>query len=145
MLIKLRSTQQGFTLIELLIVVAIIGILAAIAIPQFSAYQKRSYAAMVRSDGRNLHTVIKAALTDDAATISSIGAVSIWENNYSAGTVNQPAGKIAAARVSPGVRFVVTDGTPSTYTMTGTHVKLTSGSYILTGGGSVTDTLSSAF
>jgi type IV pilus assembly protein PilA len=64
MLAKLRS-KKGFTLIELLIVVAIIGILAAIAIPQFAAYRMRGYNAGANSDAKNLKTTLEAYYTDN--------------------------------------------------------------------------------
>lgn len=55
-----RGDERGFTLIELLIVVAIIGILAAIAIPQFSKYRAKSYNASSVSDAKNLKTDMEA-------------------------------------------------------------------------------------
>jgi len=60
-----NSNKKGFTLIELMIVVAIIGILAAIAVPQFMQYRSRSYMTAARTDARNAHTVVHAWLTNN--------------------------------------------------------------------------------
>ena len=58
--LKKHRNQKGFTLIELMIVIAIIGILAAIAIPQFSSYRAKSYNSASLSDVRNLRTDLEA-------------------------------------------------------------------------------------
>ena len=74
MLQKLRgSNTKGFTLIELMIVIAIIGILAAIAIPNFISYRNKSFCSQAESDADN----IKGALADHFAIITHTALPSV--------------------------------------------------------------------
>ena len=59
--------NKGFTLIELLIVVVIIGILAAIAIPKFSATREKAYFAAMKSDLKNLASQQEIYYSDEYA------------------------------------------------------------------------------
>jgi prepilin-type N-terminal cleavage/methylation domain-containing protein len=98
-----RSSRHGFTLIELLIVVVIIGILAAIAIPKFAATKEKSYVAIMRSDLRNLATSQEAYFNDFAA--------------YYSGTVPSPT---LVYNPSPGVSVTIAAGTTG-WGATATH------------------------
>ncbi len=71
--------REGFTLIELLIVVVIIGILAAIALPKFGETRERAYVSAMQSDLRNLQTEMEMYYSDDytysGATIANMNFV----------------------------------------------------------------------
>src|SRR5216684_7206547 len=70
----LSMNRKGFTLIELLIVVVIIGILAAIAIPKFANTKEKAYLATMKSDLRNLIAAEEAYFGDNTAYTSALPA-----------------------------------------------------------------------
>ena len=69
------SNRKGFTLIELLIVVVIIGILAAIAIPKFATTKEKAYIGAMKSDLRNLATAQEAFFSDSLYYVTAAADV----------------------------------------------------------------------
>jgi type IV pilus assembly protein PilA len=64
-----KRDERGFTLVELLIVIAIIAILAAIAIPQFAAYRQRGIRASMQADAKNIASMMEAYFADNQSYI----------------------------------------------------------------------------
>lgn len=100
----MRRNRAGFTLIELLIVVVIIGILAAIAIPKFGATKVKGYVAVMRSDLRNLATAQEAYVADN--------------NTYFSGTVPNTN---LIYNPSSGVTVTITQGTSAGWAATAAY------------------------
>jgi type IV pilus assembly protein PilA len=98
----MNRARAGFTLIELLIVVVIIGILAAIAVPKFQNTKGKAYLASMKSDLRNVATLQEAYFYDHAfysATLDSLKFVT-----------------------SPGVQIIVNESTTAGWSATSTHL-----------------------
>ncbi len=104
--LRLRR-EGGFTLIELLVAIAIIGILVAIAIPQFGAYRRRGFDAQVRTSVRNLVTAQEAYFVDS--------------DTYGTGAGNTAQFTTRGFKQSSSVD-ITTTGTAVDFTITGTAV-----------------------
>lgn len=114
-IIKLQKDNQGFTLVELMIVVAIIGILAAIAIPQFSAYRMRAFNSSAESDVRNTKTA-EEVLMGDFQIYGDTEAAAALPGAGGAGGAGAPvAGPLSAASIAAAGALVSgTDATAAT-------------------------------
>ncbi|MBO1108044.1 pilin [Plesiomonas shigelloides] len=108
----MKAVNKGFTLIELMIVVAVIGVLAAIAIPQYQNY------------------VAKAEL---AAAYSTVSALKVNYENHIANSSETPTGPlIGAPALADGVGTLAADANGITYTFgTKTSAKIGSGSTLV--------------
>jgi prepilin-type N-terminal cleavage/methylation domain-containing protein len=106
--------QRGFTLIELLIVVVIIGILAAIAIPKFANTKQKAYVAQMKSDLRNLATAQEAFFYDSSYYTTSIPSL----------------GGFAA---SSSVTLAVNEATAGGWSATATHAQVGRECYLYSG------------
>jgi len=103
----MRRNGDGFTLIELLIVVVIVGILAAIAIPKFTRVKEKGFTATLKSDLRNLATAQESYFTDN--------------NTYGTSAQLNAAYRFAP---SSGVTLVVADISATGWSATASHTGL---------------------
>jgi len=114
---RIRKGEKGFTLIELMIVVAIIGILAAIAIPQFAQMRIRSFNAAAQTDLRNAMTAQEAYFADSQTYANSTSLLTPTAVGFAA-TTNVTTSITGASTTGYSMNASHSAGT-STYTVAG--------------------------
>ena len=118
----MKRIKKGFTLIELLIVVVIIGILAAIAIPKFANTKEKAYVASMKTDLRNLITAQEAYFSDNNSTYAA--SIAAMGTNYKA---------------SSGVTVTLGSVTNTGWVATATHTSTAKTCKITLGGGATNE------
>lgn len=109
----LNKTRKGFTLIELLIVVVIIGILAAIAIPKFANTKEKAYLASMKSDLRNMATTQESYFADNQVYIGG-SATNVAGTTADVYGFVPSAGVTVTATASGGTGWTATAGHSAT-------------------------------
>ena len=112
------SNRKGFTLIELLIVVVIIGILAAIAIPKFANTKEKAYVTAMKSDLKNLSTAEEAYFADNNTYTTNLGT---------------------AYNASAGVTVAIGSASGTGWAATASHASTTKTCSLTAGGTATTD------
>ena len=101
----MSSRAEGFTLVELLITIVVLGILVAIAIPQFHYTRERAFIATMKHDLRNLTTAQEAYFADNQIYSSSVGSLT------------------TGMKVSANVSLSISNATAGGFDATATHAR----------------------
>jgi prepilin-type N-terminal cleavage/methylation domain-containing protein len=107
-----RTNEKGFTLIELMIVIAIIGILAAIAIPNFIAYRNKAFCSAAETDANGVAAAIAEYFAVPTRIVTPADPTQLHNGNgykFSGPVGSENTGTITGADANVNITITVTD------------------------------------
>ncbi len=103
-----KKNEKGFTLIELIVVIAILGVLVAILLPQFTSFSTKGDKTAVTTDARNLGVVLDACIADGSIT-NDVGTAQTTTETIEATDLMKAAG-MSAGKISS-LQYYAKNGT----------------------------------
>lgn len=126
-----QNGEAGFTLVEMLVVIVIVGILAAVAIPIYMNQRKKGWKSAVESDVKSAAIAVSTAVANDGAT-KSLSQVAPCKGDKTGGKIELKDDEKTVVNCTAGVTLTLTADGDNNFVVKGNHANVTGENYTYT-------------